>query len=177
MRRLFESLRFNSSLVRLGDNIQPSPRTHEFKVSIPAWCDWEHWGTIRAKEVNFVSIPAWCDWELRMFLTVDRETTMFQFQLGAIGSSRTQFTTFSTLSVSIPAWCDWEFQTLTFFLLYLYRFNSSLVRLGVLKSMYFTFKSFVSIPAWCDWEFLNSRIKSSLNVVSIPAWCDWETQC
>ena len=54
----------------------------------------------------------------------------FQFQLGAIGSVQKILVFVSAFNVSIPAWCDWESQSAVS-TVQLVRFNSSLVRLGV----------------------------------------------
>ena len=79
---------------------------------------------------NQVSIPAWCDWE-RLY----------------------KYIRISNAKVSIPAWCDWETVT-GFGRQFIFRFNSSLVRLGESHWNSGVGKKFVSIPAWCDWELV-----------------------
>ena len=163
--------RFNSSLVRLGDNANfttSSPRISSFNSSLvrlggPNAAAWElYWA---------VSIPAWCDWENAIQKT-NNGKPLFQFQLGAIGRvyifASDDLSTVSIPAwcdweppgevlphlpgqVSIPAWCDWEPDRAIWFLRFA-SFNSSLVRLGARSSLPGNANIFVSIPAWCDWE-------------------------
>ena len=81
------------------------------------------------KELEQVSIPAWCDWE--------------QYAIVQLNIQK---------QVSIPAWCDWERRTSFTASDIVPSFNSSLVRLGVIRSILDRSSSIVSIPAWCDWE-------------------------
>ena len=54
----------------------------------------------------------------------------FQFQYGSIGSSSPPTTEPVEMKVSIPVWFDWEFDVFDSSMVFLYRFNSSMVRLG-----------------------------------------------
>ena len=107
-----------------------SPAEVAARVSIPAWCDWERHNRFPPLSPTWVSIPAWCDWESSTLLralsglacfnsslvrlgesslkTAISLSLSFQFQLGAIGSRFSNFSTINRSNVSIPAWCDWE---------------------------------------------------------------------
>ena len=63
----------------------------EISVSIPAWCDWEVSKTRMRWLGCRVSIPAWCDWEKRKRIKDKQMCNLFQFQLGAIGSSGAEY--------------------------------------------------------------------------------------
>ena len=76
---------FNSSLVRLGalQLVVEGGYLHEFQFQLGAIG--RTYALQQALNGFRVSIPAWCDWESRC-PSFRHATSMFQFQLGAIGS-------------------------------------------------------------------------------------------
>ena len=98
----------------------------------------------------------------------------FNSSLVRLGASR-GLVMDSGLVVSIPAWCDWEQHHAGGFGCQPFGFNSSLVRLGVLRqagvelfglAFQFQLGAIGSNTLLCI-------MKTTLEV-SIPAWCDWE---
>ena len=53
---------FNSSMVRFGATAVTATIFHK-NVSIPVWCDLEHFQEIAFLKAFYVSIPVWCDLE------------------------------------------------------------------------------------------------------------------
>ena len=120
--------RFNSSMVRLGVSIYQS-----FGLS------------------SSVSIPVWFDWEL----VTDRQTIRlfytFQFQYGSIGSEPVPCKSLIGIKFQFQYGSIGSPNALLISKV-LFRFNSSMVRLGVAQFVGFVHYYQVSIPVWFDWE-------------------------
>ncbi len=120
-----------------------------------------------------ISIPVWCDWKF----TLNPLLVLQQW-------------------ISIPVWCDWKLKR-PLCRLDVLNFNSSMVRLEVLKISVCVKSDLISIPVWCDWktgsnwgigsklpDFNSSMVRLEAShfgvirkdsTISIPVWCDWKS--
>jgi len=121
-------------------------------LSIPVRSDLD-WQICRRCVSNiFVSIPVWCDFE--------KVSGWFAYFL---------------LEVSIPVWCDLEPLYSQAINIDMSRFNSSMVRFGVISPTHqpATLLQF-QFQYGAIWSWKLNNLNTGADVVSIPVWCDLE---
>ena len=119
---------FNSSMVRLGEDISVLFKLNANVISIPVWCDWEYFTII------FCIIAHLFQFQYGAIGRIDQITQkyaeqLFQFQYGAIGSPATAATGAKTFKFQFQYGAIGRIRKL-FLLLFSRHFNSSMVRLG-----------------------------------------------
>ena len=96
---------FNPTMVRL----RPFARTHSCPcelVSIPLWCDCDHFIFEVPLCPAHVSIPLWCDCDSRCDRCGRRRYGTFQSHYGAIATPEIPDAHCTPRRISIPLWCD-----------------------------------------------------------------------